>query len=100
MIAVPGVAAEATPMKLRSYLPGFKDEGRVIAIFGQARLLKYFDGKYEPMRTSEATTPRGTTKPGGWSFACAVVNSDSSLKSCAAAAVAYWAADGQMDKAA
>ena len=72
-------------MKLRSYLPRFKDEGRVIAIFGQARLLKYFDGKYEPVRTSEATTPRGTTKPGGWSFACAVVNSDSSLKSCAAA---------------
>ena len=33
-------------MKLRSYLPRFKDEGRVIAIFGQARLLKYFDGKY------------------------------------------------------
>jgi len=34
-------------MKLTSFFPRFKCEGKVIAIFGQARLLKYFDGKYE-----------------------------------------------------
>lgn len=34
-------------MKFRSYFPRFKDEGEVIASFGQARLVKYLDGKYE-----------------------------------------------------
>ncbi len=34
-------------MKLRNYFPSFKDQGEVIASFGQARLVKYLDGKYE-----------------------------------------------------
>lgn len=34
-------------MKFRSYFPRFKDEGEVSASFGQARLVKYLDGKYE-----------------------------------------------------
>jgi hypothetical protein len=34
-------------MKLSSYFPGFKDRGELIASFGQARLVKYLDGKHE-----------------------------------------------------
>lgn len=34
-------------MKLKNYFPGFKDQGEVIASFGQAQLVKYLDGKYE-----------------------------------------------------
>ena len=34
-------------MKIRSYFPLFKEEGEVIAAFGQAKLLKYLNGKYE-----------------------------------------------------
>lgn len=34
-------------MKFRSYFPNFKDEGQVIASFGQAQLVKHLDGKYE-----------------------------------------------------
>ncbi len=34
-------------MKIRNYLPLFQDNGEVIAGFGQARLLKFMDGKYE-----------------------------------------------------
>lgn len=35
------------PMKLLRHFPAFKDEGEVIASFGQAHLVKYLDGKYE-----------------------------------------------------
>jgi hypothetical protein len=34
-------------MKIMKYFTGFRDEGEVIASFGQARLVKYLDGKYE-----------------------------------------------------
>jgi hypothetical protein len=34
-------------MKIRNYFPLFKDEGEVIAGFGDAKLLKFLDGKYE-----------------------------------------------------
>ena len=34
-------------MKIRNYFPGFKDEGEVIALFGQAKLVKFLNGKYE-----------------------------------------------------
>ena len=34
-------------MKFRGYFPQFKDAGEVIAAFGQARLIKCLDGKYE-----------------------------------------------------
>ena len=34
-------------MRFKNLIADFKDEGRVIATFGQARLLKYLDGKYE-----------------------------------------------------
>jgi hypothetical protein len=34
-------------MRFRNPFAALKDEGRVIAIFGQARLLKHLDGKYE-----------------------------------------------------
>jgi hypothetical protein len=34
-------------MKPRSYFQDFKDEGKVIASFGQARLVKYLNDKYE-----------------------------------------------------
>ncbi len=29
------------------FFPQFKDEGTVIAIFGEAKLVKFLDGKYE-----------------------------------------------------
>jgi hypothetical protein len=35
------------PMKLRNFLVEFRDEGEVIASLGQARLIKYLDGKYK-----------------------------------------------------
>ena len=35
------------PMKLRNFLMEFKDDGEVIASFGQAQLVKYLDGKYK-----------------------------------------------------
>ncbi|HYG34356.1 MAG TPA: hypothetical protein VEC99_06205 [Clostridia bacterium] len=34
-------------MKLSKYFPEFKDEGEIIATFGQAKLVKYLDGKLE-----------------------------------------------------
>ena len=34
-------------MKIRNYFPGFTDEGEIIASFGEARLVKYLDGRYE-----------------------------------------------------
>jgi hypothetical protein len=34
-------------MEIRNYISQFKDEGQVIAGFGQARLIKFHDGKYE-----------------------------------------------------
>ena len=34
-------------MKLRNYFSAFKDEGDVIAIFGNATLVKFLDGKME-----------------------------------------------------
>ena len=34
------------PMKHKTFFPWFKDEGEVIASFGQAQLLKFLDGKY------------------------------------------------------
>ena len=33
-------------MKLK-FLPPYKDEGEVIAVWGQAQLIKYLDGKME-----------------------------------------------------
>lgn len=41
-------------MKIRNYFPWFKDEGQVIAGFGQARLIKFLDGKYELRGGSKA----------------------------------------------
>ncbi len=29
------------------FFPQFKDEGTVIAIFGEAKLIKFLDGRYE-----------------------------------------------------
>jgi len=37
----------AMPMKLRGHFPAFKDDGEVIASFGQAQLVRYLDGRYE-----------------------------------------------------
>ncbi len=34
-------------MKLNHYFVRFNDHGETIASFGQARLVKYLDGKYE-----------------------------------------------------
>ena len=34
-------------MKIRKYLFDRKDEGEIIAQFGEARIIKYLDGKYE-----------------------------------------------------
>ena len=34
-------------MKIRNFFPEFEDEGEVIAAFGQAKLVKYLDGKCE-----------------------------------------------------
>jgi hypothetical protein len=34
-------------MNIRYYFPLFKDEGEIIALFGQARLVKFLNGKYE-----------------------------------------------------
>lgn len=34
-------------MSLRDYIPPFKDEGRVIAAFGQAQLVKFLNGQLE-----------------------------------------------------
>ena len=34
-------------MKLSNYFSVFKDEGEVIASFGEAQLVKYLDGKYK-----------------------------------------------------
>jgi hypothetical protein len=34
-------------MKHRTFFPWFKDEGEVIASFGQAQLVRYLDGKCE-----------------------------------------------------
>jgi hypothetical protein len=34
------------PMKLRNIVPDFKNEGEVIASWGQARLVRSLDGKY------------------------------------------------------
>ncbi len=34
-------------MNVRNYFPLFKDEGEVIALFGQAKLVKFLNGKYE-----------------------------------------------------
>lgn len=33
-------------MKYKTFFPWFKDEGEVIASFGQAKLVKFLDGKY------------------------------------------------------
>ena len=41
-------------MKRKSeYFPPFKDEGEVVAYFGEARLIKYLDGKTELRGGSE-----------------------------------------------
>jgi hypothetical protein len=34
-------------MRIRNYFPLFKDEGEMIAGFGEAKLLRFLDGKYE-----------------------------------------------------
>jgi len=34
-------------MKIRNFFPEFEDEGEVVALFGQAKLVKYLDGKSE-----------------------------------------------------
>ncbi len=34
-------------MKIRNYFPQFEDEGEVIAWFGEAKLVKFLDGKLE-----------------------------------------------------
>jgi hypothetical protein len=34
-------------MKLTGHPPSSEDDGKVIASFGQAQLVKYLDGKYE-----------------------------------------------------
>ena len=34
-------------MRFKNLIADLKDEGRVIAVSGQARLLKFFDGRYE-----------------------------------------------------
>jgi hypothetical protein len=41
-------------MKIKSYFSPFKDEGTVIATFGEARLIKYFDQRYELKGGSKA----------------------------------------------
>jgi hypothetical protein len=40
-------------MKSRSHFPRSKDEGEVVASFGQAQLVKCLDGKYELRGGSE-----------------------------------------------
>ena len=40
-------------MKYKTFFPWFKDEGEVIASFGQAQLVKYLDGKCELRRGSK-----------------------------------------------
>jgi hypothetical protein len=40
-------------MRIRGYFPWFKDEGEVVAGFGEARLIKYLDGKLELKGGSE-----------------------------------------------
>ena len=34
-------------MRIRNFFPKFKSEGRVLAAFGEAKLVKYLDGKLE-----------------------------------------------------
>jgi hypothetical protein len=34
-------------MRFKNYFPVYKDEGEVIAAWGQAQLVKYLDGKLE-----------------------------------------------------
>jgi hypothetical protein len=34
-------------MRLKNYLPVFRDEGSVIAMFGEAKLIKFLNGKFE-----------------------------------------------------
>ena len=34
-------------MKIRDYFPLLKDEGELVAGFGEAKLLKFLDGKYK-----------------------------------------------------
>jgi hypothetical protein len=34
-------------MRIRHFFPAYKDEGQVIASWGEARLVKYLDGKLE-----------------------------------------------------
>ncbi len=34
-------------MRLRGLIPGLKDEGEVVASWGQARLLRFLDGRLE-----------------------------------------------------
>ena len=41
-------------MRLRDFIPGLKDEGEVVASWGQARLLRYLDGKLELRGGSKA----------------------------------------------
>jgi hypothetical protein len=40
-------------MRLRGLLPGFREEGEVIAFFGEAKLVRYLDGKCELRGGSE-----------------------------------------------
>ena len=42
-----------TVMRIKGYFPWFKDEGEVVAGFGEARLIKYLDGKLELKGGSE-----------------------------------------------
>ena len=46
-------------MKIRNFFPEFKDEGEVIAAFGQAKWVKYLDGKCELCGGSEEHHPAG-----------------------------------------
>ncbi len=46
-VFVPPACEDCGMIKLRDYLPGLRDDGQVIAVFGQARLLKYYTGKLE-----------------------------------------------------
>jgi hypothetical protein len=40
-------------MRAKSYFPKPRDEGKVIAYFGEARLIKYLNGKYKLLGSSE-----------------------------------------------
>jgi hypothetical protein len=51
-------------MRFRNYFPAFKDEGEVIASWGEAQLIKYPDGKLE-LKGGAPSTQRLVEAPGG-----------------------------------